>query len=637
MGATRLRSKFGLITWHSRGNGKKMTELRDGVLNRLSQTQIANNTTRGLTPGLINPALGEAGGRVPLPGEDDQGAEDQGSDEEQGNDEEQENVEGHRNEEEHSPAIGEIAQGPSRGNFHPPRAPGNIMKRKRNDTPEQGDSGDHNRKKTRTMAPPAYDTLPKTSYGGDHSRTLSWTQASSARRENLGIPQTQPVQHYDAHAIQDFARYGIDLLKRKHDDSEADAQPRKRARTAMADEEEYIRASPTAIIPSVRERRQRQENAEFMNHLDPALFHTPANRIPSEQQEAAASAVTDSRPRVQPDRRRMARPVTPAHQPRTRAPVSAETSRQDRGEATATPRVHLLGARAPNTTETRLQDLLEASTAREAPQAQLPSARAAVTTYASLQDHEGPENILRRQRAHLPGARTRNTDTPETHHPGRTEAPRAHLLRARGPNTAETRSLGQARREAILAQLLGASARGTTDTHNSGPSEAIMARDIPRAHLPSARAHGTAETRCSDRTGTSSIPREAARPYLPIPRALLVPVQADYISAYSDAVEARRHTTRQQGPQELEHNAPTWAVGDYFNENAWRNEDGTGNLTSFDWTDGSENLNVSGRNSSGIVSSFTTFGSGNCYATYAGSTVGTAQGSKLYEDWCQDA
>ncbi len=37
------------------------------VIQSLTPAQIAGNTTRGSTPGLIDPALGEAGGRIPHP------------------------------------------------------------------------------------------------------------------------------------------------------------------------------------------------------------------------------------------------------------------------------------------------------------------------------------------------------------------------------------------------------------------------------------------------------------------------------------------------------------------------------------------------------------------------------------------
>lgn len=590
-----------------------MTELRDAVLNQLSRAQTDSNTTRGLTPGLINPALGEVGGRIPLPGEDNEGDEEQGNEEGQGNDELKGNDEDQANDEEALPAPSDRAKGPPRGIFHPvTRAPGNIMKRKRNDIPEQADNGDHDRKRVRTMAPFArqYD-MPETACGEKYGRTTSQTRAPPARREVLRIPRAEPVQHYDADAVEDFARYGINVSKRKHDDSHADIEPRKRARTVTVNKEEYVPAPPRATVSSARGRRQPENNDELISRLDPALFHTSANHVPNEQQQAAASALTESRPRAHLDRRRMARPATKEHLPRARASLTAEICRQDRGQATSTPRVHLPGARASNTTETRLQDLLEASMAREGPQAHLPTTRAQTTIYTSRQDQQEAKNISRRQRAHLPGARA--------------------------PSIAEPRSLGQVRREAVLAQLLGASAQDNTDTRNSGPGEATMARGIPQAHPPGARAQGTAETHHLAQAETSSMPREVAQPYLEIPRALDVPVQVNYISAYHDAVAARRQTARQQERRELEQDAPNWAAGDYFDENAWRNEDGIGDLTNFDWTDRSENLNVSGRYSSGVVTSFTTFSSGSCYATYTGSAVGTAQGSNWYEDWLQDA
>jgi len=201
-----------------------MTELRDAVLNQLSRAQTDSNTTRGLTPGLINPALGEVGGRIPLPGEDNEGDEEQGNEEGQGNDELKGNDEDQANDEKALPAPSDRAKGPPRGIFHPvTRAPGNIMKRKRNNIPEQADHGDHDRKKIRTMAPFArqYD-MPETAYGGKDGRTTSRTNAPPAGREVSRIPRAEPVQHYDADAVEDFARYGINVSKRKHDDSHAE-------------------------------------------------------------------------------------------------------------------------------------------------------------------------------------------------------------------------------------------------------------------------------------------------------------------------------------------------------------------------------------------------------------------------------
>ncbi|KAF4209230.1 hypothetical protein CNMCM5878_005174 [Aspergillus fumigatiaffinis] len=63
----RFRKAFHLIAWSS-GN-KISCQLEQDVLKRMSEQNIdpALNSTRGLTPGLINPELGEAGGRIALP------------------------------------------------------------------------------------------------------------------------------------------------------------------------------------------------------------------------------------------------------------------------------------------------------------------------------------------------------------------------------------------------------------------------------------------------------------------------------------------------------------------------------------------------------------------------------------------
>ena len=61
--------KFAMISWHVRGRYRKdrPNPARDAVLARLSQEQRNAQSTRGTTPGLISPELGEAGGRVPWP------------------------------------------------------------------------------------------------------------------------------------------------------------------------------------------------------------------------------------------------------------------------------------------------------------------------------------------------------------------------------------------------------------------------------------------------------------------------------------------------------------------------------------------------------------------------------------------
>ncbi|RAK73413.1 uncharacterized protein BO72DRAFT_347857, partial [Aspergillus fijiensis CBS 313.89] len=63
----RFRQAFSLCAWDS-GN-KKSIALGKEIEEKLEAAGIclALNTTRGLTPGLINPVLGEAGGRIPLP------------------------------------------------------------------------------------------------------------------------------------------------------------------------------------------------------------------------------------------------------------------------------------------------------------------------------------------------------------------------------------------------------------------------------------------------------------------------------------------------------------------------------------------------------------------------------------------
>lgn len=65
--SVRFRQIFGLLAWDS-GN-KRSRELEKDLLQRMRDKGIdpAANSTRGITPGLINPALGEAGGRIPLP------------------------------------------------------------------------------------------------------------------------------------------------------------------------------------------------------------------------------------------------------------------------------------------------------------------------------------------------------------------------------------------------------------------------------------------------------------------------------------------------------------------------------------------------------------------------------------------
>ena len=54
---SRGRAAFNMLSWRERTRIFLANKTRDHVLNRLSAEQIANNTTRGSTPGIINPLL----------------------------------------------------------------------------------------------------------------------------------------------------------------------------------------------------------------------------------------------------------------------------------------------------------------------------------------------------------------------------------------------------------------------------------------------------------------------------------------------------------------------------------------------------------------------------------------------------
>lgn len=61
------RPAFCMLSWHIIGRFAKANDRVNTVIASLSQDQLNRNTTRGSTPGLVNPHLGEAGGRVPYP------------------------------------------------------------------------------------------------------------------------------------------------------------------------------------------------------------------------------------------------------------------------------------------------------------------------------------------------------------------------------------------------------------------------------------------------------------------------------------------------------------------------------------------------------------------------------------------
>lgn len=67
-----------MIAWHGHhnmhlsarpgdSNNKPISNTAQQVIDSLSVSQIMTNTTRGSTPGLVNPDLGELGGRIPVP------------------------------------------------------------------------------------------------------------------------------------------------------------------------------------------------------------------------------------------------------------------------------------------------------------------------------------------------------------------------------------------------------------------------------------------------------------------------------------------------------------------------------------------------------------------------------------------
>lgn len=56
------RPLYKMIAWHGTPKGNGLSKYTQVVINALSPGQIAGNSTRGSTPGLVNPAFGRAGG-----------------------------------------------------------------------------------------------------------------------------------------------------------------------------------------------------------------------------------------------------------------------------------------------------------------------------------------------------------------------------------------------------------------------------------------------------------------------------------------------------------------------------------------------------------------------------------------------
>ena len=62
------RPAWKMIAWHVKAGDASQNQRKQSVLDGLTDAQKQANTTRGSTPGLINPALGEIhGNRIPLP------------------------------------------------------------------------------------------------------------------------------------------------------------------------------------------------------------------------------------------------------------------------------------------------------------------------------------------------------------------------------------------------------------------------------------------------------------------------------------------------------------------------------------------------------------------------------------------
>ena len=64
MRCKRGRERFNMLSWHGTAPNQSWIDM---VMSKLNHDQIHANTTRGLTPGLVNPFAGEAGGRIPIP------------------------------------------------------------------------------------------------------------------------------------------------------------------------------------------------------------------------------------------------------------------------------------------------------------------------------------------------------------------------------------------------------------------------------------------------------------------------------------------------------------------------------------------------------------------------------------------
>ena len=63
---SRARERFSMISWREKSKQNKPNKIRDNVIQRLNQQQLNDNTTRGTTPGLVDPS-NASGPRIPVP------------------------------------------------------------------------------------------------------------------------------------------------------------------------------------------------------------------------------------------------------------------------------------------------------------------------------------------------------------------------------------------------------------------------------------------------------------------------------------------------------------------------------------------------------------------------------------------
>ena len=501
MFATRQRSIFGLVSWHPRGIGKQRLDRHNEVLAKLTDAQRANNTTRGFMPGLINPALGEAGGRIPSPYDFEEGQRKRGPPKGKAKvekDKEEEDVKGEESDEEEneesSSAPSSIPRGPPRGLFAPPRSnfsrdpsqrtfhpsPANLYqgpppgfsypaptlesngrKRGRDQTLEEFNAETGGRKKIRTTAPSAEFGL-------------------------IPTPMAGPMPHYDPHLAEDFACYGIDITKRKADDLEAEDEPRKRPRRGgMVDvvDVEACTPAPRARPTRIPSSRRPVQDINFLGHIDPALLD-PALFAPPFNPFTTELAATETRHQRQMEGRNVVRAPTQAHLPGARAAVGTGTRMEGRSVLRAPLGEHLPGARTLNNSAPRIWD-------------NLPQAWAQAGTESQPQRHTGA-SIMDGHEAHLPGARAPGTTTTRIgrHSEVRAAArgPAAPPTLGRAQNTTGTRleAGSEASAPSRGERLPRGRAPATTDTASQRPGEASNeAGQAPWEHLPGARTQIT--------------------------------------------------------------------------------------------------------------------------------------------------